>query len=111
MAAKNRFQANIQVKKSFGITEVDKFKDNIILPLAWFDTGVEDSELPESFISLLYQVTFTVKGLEYGLKYGTLLFSLVTLGCILVIAFGRPGSRERTSSLRPLKRAQENVGE
>lgn len=37
MGGKIRLQMNIQVKKSFGISQLDKFEDDMILPVAWVE--------------------------------------------------------------------------
>lgn len=37
MGGKIRLQMNIQVKKSFGITQLEKFEDDMLLPVAWIE--------------------------------------------------------------------------
>lgn len=37
MGGKTRLQMNVQVKKSFGMNQLDIFEDDMILPVAWID--------------------------------------------------------------------------
>lgn len=37
MRGKFRLQMNIQVRKSFGISQLDKFEDEMMLPVAWME--------------------------------------------------------------------------
>lgn len=37
MRGKIRLQMNIQVRKSFGISQLDRFKDDVMLPVAWME--------------------------------------------------------------------------
>lgn len=37
MRATSRFQMNIQVRKSFGIEQLDAFEDDMMLPVAWME--------------------------------------------------------------------------
>lgn len=38
MTGRSVMQINIQVKKAYGVNQLDMFKEDMILPLAWFDT-------------------------------------------------------------------------
>lgn len=37
MTGKARLQLNIQVQKAFGVHQLDRYEDGLLLPLAWFD--------------------------------------------------------------------------
>ncbi|RZC37476.1 scavenger receptor protein [Asbolus verrucosus] len=109
MAGKTRFQVNIQVAKSFGISEVDMFEDGLMLPVAWMEMSLEDKTLPEDMVGIIFQTTFTLKSVELGLKYGCLLTACVTLISMLLLLKNRWQKRERTSSIRPLQRRNEEI--
>jgi scavenger receptor class B protein 1 len=109
MAGKTRTQVNIQVAKSFGISQVNMFEDGLMLPVAWIEFTLEDKTLPEDMVGIIFQTTFTVKSIELGLKYGSLLLTAVTLFGILLVLRNKWINRERTSSIRPLQRTEESV--
>lgn len=104
MSGTSRFQANIQVQKTFGINELELFhEDEMMLPLAWFEVTLEDKTLPDQFVSIIYKTTFTIKGVELGLKYGCLLTSIVSAICLFIILNAKFEARQRTSSISPLR--------
>lgn len=37
MGGKTKLQMNIQVRKSYGLSQVDVFEDDLILPIAWIE--------------------------------------------------------------------------
>ncbi|XP_066255653.1 scavenger receptor class B member 1-like [Euwallacea similis] len=85
LRGKLNLQLNIRVEKSYGLMELTKFPDGLVLPLAWVEFSVEDRDLPEELVQLIYQTSFTVWNLELGLKYGCLLATMVTLTGILLV--------------------------
>ncbi|XP_030764300.1 scavenger receptor class B member 1-like isoform X2 [Sitophilus oryzae] len=100
VGGKIKFQVNIELQKSFGIGQLSAYPDRLMIPTVWMETGVEPSQLPIDFTTALYQITFTVKNIELGLKYGTLLATMVTLTCILLVLKKQRHNRSRASSHR-----------
>ncbi|KAK5638451.1 hypothetical protein RI129_012746 [Pyrocoelia pectoralis] len=89
MGGKNSMQLNVQVQKSIGIKQLEMFDDDIILPMAWIQVGIDDVDLPEVVTSTIYFVSVTVPAIELCLKYGSILGAIVTLISILIILHGR----------------------
>jgi len=102
MAGKSRLQMNVQVKKSFGMTQLDMFDDDMILPIAWVEIGLDDKDLPDTVKEDIYSISFTVPAVEMSLQYGCLLTALVTLTALAIIL--RAKWIERTERLRRLQR-------
>ncbi|XP_060533958.1 scavenger receptor class B member 1-like [Cylas formicarius] len=100
---KVKFQVNIQMQKSYGISELNNYKDGQILPIVLIESGLDEKDLPRNVIELIYRATFTVRNLELGLKYGFLLASTVTLACILLVLKKRREIRLRANSIGYLR--------
>ncbi|KAL1489474.1 hypothetical protein ABEB36_014362 [Hypothenemus hampei] len=100
LRGKLKLQINVQVKKSFGMNVLHRYPDGLLLPMAWVEFGVEDKDLPEEVVELIYQITFTVKNLEFGLKYGCLLGSMVTFTCIFLVVKKHRQGRKRTDHMQ-----------
>ncbi|XP_050315561.1 uncharacterized protein LOC126750100 [Anthonomus grandis grandis] len=100
MRGRVMLQINVQVHKSFGVSALDKYENNQVLPWVWFDFGVEDKELTPDLVQLIYMLTFTIRNIELGLKYGCLLATTVTLTCILLVLKRQRAERCRVDSVR-----------
>ncbi|KAF5290039.1 hypothetical protein FQA39_LY14820 [Lamprigera yunnana] len=85
MSGRNRIQLNVQVQKSYGMEQMDMFHDDIILPIAWVDMGVDEMDLPESIKDKIYLTSLTVPAIEMCFKYGNILAAVVTFTAILII--------------------------
>ncbi|CAG9767859.1 unnamed protein product [Ceutorhynchus assimilis] len=108
LRAKIRLQLNVRVEKSFGVSELNRFDDGLMLPIVWIDSAVEEKDLNDEMVSLIFHMTFTVKNLELGLKYGCLLAMMVTLTSILLVLKKQRESRHRMDSMRrPISRSEE----
>ncbi|ERL95041.1 scavenger receptor class B member 1 isoform X1 [Dendroctonus ponderosae] len=97
---KLKIQINVQVKKSFGLSVLNDYPDGLILPMVWVDYGIDEKQLPASVVELIYQITFTIRNLELGLKYGCLLATMVTFTFILLVFKKHQKSRSRVNSMR-----------
>lgn len=100
LRGKIKVQLNVQLVRSFGITQLVAYPSELMLPMVWIETGLEEKDLPASIVSIIYQATFTVRNIELGLKYGCLLATMVTLTGILLVLKRRRQSRLRMDSLR-----------
>ncbi|CAH0548831.1 unnamed protein product [Brassicogethes aeneus] len=107
MSGASRFQGNLLMTKSYGVSQLDIFQeDEIMLPISWMEMGVDSKDLPDDVISLIYTTTFTIKGVQLGFKYGCLLTAIVTAVCIIIVLKSKYQMRPRTSSIRPLQRRE-----
>ncbi|KAF2880151.1 hypothetical protein ILUMI_26014 [Ignelater luminosus] len=102
MAGKSQLQMNVQVRKSFGMTQLDMFEDDMILPITWVEIGLEDKDLPDLAKEGIYGASFTIPAIEMSLQYGCLLTALVTLTAIAIILKGK--WNERIQRIRRLQR-------
>lgn len=89
MSGFSRFQMNFQVKKSFAITQLKRFSDDMILPVAWFEFGLGEEHLNEKAVDLIYQSTHFVQGLELSFKYGFLLTHIMTTIFLVIVLKGK----------------------
>lgn len=85
MSGKTYMQLNVQVQKSFGMHQLDMFDDELILPMAWIEMGLDEADLPEIVTRSMFLVGITVPTIELCLKYGSILGATVTLISILII--------------------------
>lgn len=85
MSGYNKVQFNVQVRKSLGFSPLDFFDDNLMLPIAWFEVGINEDELPKEVYDFMYDVLLLIDCLELALKYGFLLTNLVTLASLVII--------------------------
>ncbi|KAF5276711.1 hypothetical protein FQR65_LT16238 [Abscondita terminalis] len=95
MAGTNRLQLNVHVQKSFGMEQLDVFADDIILPMAWFELGLEETDLPDVVKDSIYLASVTAPAIEACFKYGSLLASVVTLTAILIVLRSKWIKRQR----------------
>lgn len=72
---KSRFQMNILVRKSKTLQHLANFKDGSILPIAWFEVGIDG--LPEEIMDMLYHLTFTTRHIQFAVRYMLLVLSAV----------------------------------
>ncbi|KAJ8916544.1 hypothetical protein NQ315_000186 [Exocentrus adspersus] len=110
MSGRVVFQANIQVQKAYGVYQMDRFQDGLMLPLAWLKAEIKEESLPEIFLELIYDATYTLKGVKMAFQYGFLLTTLVTLFCLVLVlrnTWERP--RRARDSVRRLHRQDTDV--
>lgn len=88
MGGKSSMQLNVQVQKSLGMSQLDMFENDIILPMAWVQMGVEANDLPDVITSSIYLVSLTVPTIELCLKYGSILGAIITFVSIVIIITG-----------------------
>lgn len=84
-----RVQTNIQVKKSFGITQLSMFEDDMFLPIAWMEFGVDAKDLSDKAKQVIYDSTYLVNGIDMAFKIGSLLMGFITLLSIVLVIRGR----------------------
>lgn len=102
MGAKSRLQMNVQVKKSFGMTQLDMFDEDIFLPIAWLEVGLDETDLTDDVKEEIYRASVTAPAVEMCLQYGCLLTALVTLTALVIVLRGKWA--ERTETRRRLQR-------
>lgn len=49
MLGKARFQMNIQVQKAFGVYQLDRYEDGLMLPLAWIQVVRFSNRISSSY--------------------------------------------------------------
>lgn len=81
----NRIQTNIQVQKSFGMSELGMFEDDIILPVAWMEFGAKAEEHPDYIMKIFNDSTYLVNGVDLGFKFGSILMMAVTAMCFFIV--------------------------
>ncbi|XP_011685053.1 PREDICTED: lysosome membrane protein 2-like [Wasmannia auropunctata] len=81
MAGWSRIQVNLEVRKAVGVPFLGKLKDGIILPLIWFEDGVD--ELPEQILDVLQSAHFTAANVEMALQWGTLITMILSLSAAI----------------------------
>lgn len=77
IAGSSKLQMNIEVRKARGVVVLEKLKDGMILPLIWFDNGVED--LPKPVIDMIHTSYFTANIVEAILQWCTLIVMILSL--------------------------------
>ncbi|KAJ8932387.1 hypothetical protein NQ314_014698 [Rhamnusium bicolor] len=106
MSGKMDIQVNLQVQKAYGMYQLDRYEDGLMLPIAWIKYELNDKTLPQSFIDVIYGATYTFKGVKMALKYGCLLTSLITLVCIILVFKNKWESATRVNSTSSRQRLQ-----
>ncbi|KAJ4444622.1 hypothetical protein ANN_06418 [Periplaneta americana] len=77
LGGRSRLQFNMMVRKPSALNQLADFADGSVLPIAWFDTSVED--LPKEILSVVYHVTFTTRRVEKIMQYVLLAVSCALL--------------------------------
>lgn len=91
MEGKTRLQLNIQVQKSLGITQLDRFEDGVVLPVAWMEFGNDADNLPEEVHDLFHKIAMATGGLQLAIKYGLLLITILTFLFTLMVLHSKRG--------------------
>lgn len=76
----SRLQINVQVSVLDTVDMLGPLKDGAILPLVWFEMGVD--KIPETILSMLRQGYFTAGTIESTLQWGSLLSMISSLCAI-----------------------------
>ncbi|XP_071438646.1 scavenger receptor class B member 1-like isoform X2 [Hetaerina americana] len=84
----SRLQLNAMVRISKGIWQLNGFPKNLILPIAWFELGVE--ELPNEVKSAIKMATQTSQLVQQGLKWMLLLSSIVLMLIVIALVLKKP---------------------
>ncbi|XP_046979309.1 lysosome membrane protein 2-like [Schistocerca americana] len=107
MRGKTSLQFNVRVEKSKVLTQLDRFSEGMILPIAWMEVAM--NELPPDLHSILYSATHTVNLARQILRWGLLALAVlcfVILSCTLHKYRSEMCSTRRTESkdhvLKPL---------
>uniref|UniRef100_A0A1Y1KK00 Scavenger receptor class B member 1 n=2 Tax=Photinus pyralis TaxID=7054 RepID=A0A1Y1KK00_PHOPY len=95
MGGRSSLQLNVQVQKSLGMSQLEMFENDIILPMAWVQMALEESDLPDAITNSIYLVSLTVPTIELCLKYGSILGAIVTFVSIVIIVTGTWSPRKR----------------
>lgn len=98
-----RLQINIQIKKSLGISQLKRFEDDMILPVAWVEFGLDEKDLNQASLDLIHKTTYLVQGLEMAFKYGFLLTHVITVICIIIVLKGKLCNK-KLPHFRPVQR-------
>ncbi|XP_018567422.1 scavenger receptor class B member 1-like isoform X2 [Anoplophora glabripennis] len=85
MSGRATFQLNVQVQKAFGVYQLDRYDDGLLLPIAWLEIELNEKNLPQDFLNIIYEATYTLKGVKMAFEYGFLLTTLITLICIILV--------------------------
>ncbi|CAH1118568.1 unnamed protein product [Phaedon cochleariae] len=86
MTGRNVMQLNIKVNKAFGVSQVDIFEDEIVLPIAWVEVFLDEPNLPKEFVDLINFVSITLPCVQLVATYGSLLTSIFSFIGILLVA-------------------------
>ncbi|KAJ9599080.1 hypothetical protein L9F63_010440, partial [Diploptera punctata] len=92
---KSRMQVNMMIRKSNTLSQLASLRDGSILPIAWFDVGLDD--FPDEVMTIIYHVTFTRHRVQIAMQYGFL-----SLSAILLFFFVRRLRNRSTSSVSPI---------
>lgn len=76
-----RMQMNIEVRKARLVPVLGSLKDGMILPLIWFEAGVDD--LPELMIDVIHKTHFTANIVENVLQWCTLIIMILSLSALV----------------------------
>lgn len=77
VGGKSRLQLNIMLHQTTFISALsNKYKDGLILPIAWMDYGVD--RLPDDVSSMIWNLIFLIGAVEGILSYGFILLSIIT---------------------------------
>lgn len=94
LGAVTRIQINIMIRPASYIAQLNNFKDQTILPVAWIETNA--NQFPAETKRAVFHATFTLRAVEKGMMYAfpalTLVFALI-LACI-VIPCGKKSPKE-----------------
>ncbi|KAJ8956236.1 hypothetical protein NQ318_014967 [Aromia moschata] len=104
MSGKSVVQLNIQVQKGYGVYQLDRYQEGLMLPIVWLEGVLSDKTLPQNFKDIIYDATYTLKGVKLAFRWGCLLTVLITLVCI-VLAFKRNWKTPRRIHDRNSRRA------
>lgn len=81
MAGRSRIQMNLEVRRAIGVPFLGNLKDGMILPLIWFEIGID--ELPEQLLEIVQSAHFTVANVELALQWGTLITMILSLSALI----------------------------
>jgi len=81
IAGWSRLQMNIEVRKARAVPVLGDLKDGTILPLIWFETGVDD--LPQPVIDMIHASHFTANTVENVLQWCTLIIMVLSLSALI----------------------------
>ncbi|XP_076255208.1 scavenger receptor class B member 1-like [Rhynchophorus ferrugineus] len=98
VGGKIQFQVNVQLQKSYGILQLNPYPNNLMIPTVWIEGVLDSNDIPQDLLTIIYAMTFTVRNVELGLKYGTLLTTMVTLTCIFLVLKKRRDIRSHPHS-------------
>ncbi|KAJ8982563.1 hypothetical protein NQ317_005034 [Molorchus minor] len=70
MSGKARLQINIQVQKAFGMYQLDRYEDGLMLPIAWAEMEVNEKTLPQDFFGYHLRGDFYPEGYKTGIQMG-----------------------------------------
>ncbi|XP_059224667.1 lysosome membrane protein 2 [Stomoxys calcitrans] len=92
----SRIQINLALHKGELVRDkVKRFADGTILPLIWIE--ITSGDFTPEVIDTLYASTFGLNLIEYSLKYGTLLMSIVSFSLIVAGFYYLAKRRELTN--------------
>lgn len=105
IAGWSRLQLNVEVRRAIGVPFLGKLKDRTILPLIWFEIGVDD--LPEMILQSLDKNYFLIQAIEITLQWFTLIAMVMSLSALVTCFWKYRG--ERHKSFRENVSGQKNL--
>ncbi|XP_076278202.1 scavenger receptor class B member 1 [Lasioglossum baleicum] len=107
VAARLKFQLNLEVRKATGVPYANHLKDGTILPLIWTDSVIE--ELPESIKQLLYRSHYLVNAIEAGFQWCSLVGVVLFFGGLVAAYKKDEPHEEKLESPKDQRKSCENV--
>ncbi|XP_014479621.1 PREDICTED: lysosome membrane protein 2-like [Dinoponera quadriceps] len=84
IAGWTRFQVNVKVRKVRTVPLLGRLPDGLILPILWLETGIDEADLPQNIMSLLYMLNVTLRIVEVVLQWSSLVGMILSMGALLV---------------------------
>ncbi|XP_044762887.1 scavenger receptor class B member 1-like [Coccinella septempunctata] len=109
MSGNTRLQINMQILKISEFSQLYKYQDGMILPIAWFDVSMQDKYLPEEIKDIIATTTHTVALIKNLLKYGSIVIAIMTLIPIAANLRYKMTKNKRRDSTRPLRKQDSEV--
>ncbi|XP_046743848.1 lysosome membrane protein 2-like [Diprion similis] len=92
----SRMQLNLQVTVVPTVPVLDLLKDGMILPMFWFEIGIDS--MPEVILGILKQAYFTADTVETTFKWGSLLCTVLSTCALAFMAKKYSSSIQLTRS-------------
>lgn len=84
MAGWSRLQINMEVQKAFGVPLLGRIPDGMVLPIVWISSGVNQEDLPQKILDILYRLHHTVRAVVAILEWSSLVGMILSMGALLV---------------------------